>query len=97
MQKRGWLGGLERYLLNTSMSPTHRTFAASLFLFGVVQAQAHPGHGDHDLTWDLGHLSENPVATLVCLALLGLSTWLVARACRSKPQSLRESQAKRGK
>ncbi|MEO6003467.1 MAG: hypothetical protein ABIZ04_01895 [Opitutus sp.] len=45
-------------------------------------AHAHPGHDDHDITWDFTHLISHPFATLGCLAVLGGAVWAVWRLAR---------------
>ena len=42
-------------------------------------AHAHPGHDDHDITWDFSHLVAHPLATLGCLGVLAASAWMVWR------------------
>ena len=63
--------------------------------------QAHPGHDGHELTWDFSHLTAYPVATTTCFALLagaGYAAWLLLRrATTQRIQSLRRSDARRGK
>ena len=58
----------------------------SLFTWLVVVlpsiAQAHPGHDEHELTWDFGHLAAHPLATLGCVAVLAGSVWLLIRLAR---------------
>jgi hydrogenase/urease accessory protein HupE len=46
-------------------------------------ASAHPGHGDHDFTWDFRHLVEHPVATIAWLGIFAGATWAVARLVRA--------------
>jgi hydrogenase/urease accessory protein HupE len=62
-----------------------------LCLLTTVSAQAHPGHDGHeeggDFTWTYAHLTTHPFATVLCLAGLGLTVWLVLRALRSKQRS----------
>jgi hydrogenase/urease accessory protein HupE len=63
---------------------------------------AHPGHDDgHELTWELSHLAEHPLATVLCLAVTAAAGALVWRSLRppgrSVDQSLRGSQVSRGK
>jgi hydrogenase/urease accessory protein HupE len=44
--------------------------------------RAHPGHDDHELTWDFSHLAAHPVATLSCgvvLLSIGLAGWWLLR------------------
>ena len=64
-------------------------------------AQAHPGHDGHELTWDFSHLAAFPVATLLCLGAAATTVWiawaLLRRAATLRVQSLRGSQANRGK
>ena len=43
------------------------------FLSVVTIVQAHPGHDDHELTWDFAHLVEHPLATAGCVALVGIA------------------------
>jgi hypothetical protein len=67
-------------------SPVARALSiAAVFLLPVL-AHAHPGHdGDHDFVWDFGHLVSNPLATIVCLTLLGTAIWGVRHLLRSRP------------
>lgn len=65
-------------------------------------AHAHPGHGDdHDFTWDFAHMVDHPAATLITFAAVATVTWVVWRLFRranaAADQSLRGSQASRGK
>ena len=56
-------------------------FAASTVLLPLV-AQAHPGHDDHEFTWDFSHLAAHPSATLGCVAVVaaaGAIVWRVSR------------------
>ncbi|HTO05154.1 MAG TPA: hypothetical protein VL069_15700 [Opitutus sp.] len=56
------------------------TFIAALFAIVIpVLAHAHPGHDDHDFTWDFSHLTAHPWATLGCLAALFAGAWIVWR------------------
>ena len=67
----------------------------------VTVLKAHPGHDGHELTWDFSHLTAYPVATITCFALLGAvgyAGWLLLRrATTQRIQSLRRSDARRGK
>jgi len=58
-------------------------------------AQAHPGHDGHELTWDLGHLAQHPLATVGWAAVLALAVG--AGVWGARRYSLRGSQARRGK
>jgi hypothetical protein len=63
---------------------------------------AHPGHdGEHDVTWDFGHLAAHPLATVVCFAVIVAAVGLVILAVRwrngAPAQSFRGSQPSRGK
>jgi lysylphosphatidylglycerol synthetase-like protein (DUF2156 family) len=65
-------------------------------------ALAHPGHDDgHELTWELGHLAQHPLATLLCATVIAAATaavwWTLRRASRAADHSLRGSQPSRGK
>lgn len=55
---------------------------------------AHPGHDGHDFTWDFQHLAANPIATLLCAAVLVGAAWglsLGFGALTARRQSLRKS------
>ena len=82
--------------------PARLPFVAGLCLALASIAHAHPGHDDgHELTWDFSHWLEHPLASAVCLAVVTVSTWAVWRLLRrvnaAADQSLRVSQARRGK
>lgn len=73
--------------------PTPKNFvrtAALAAAFSPVAAFAHPGHDDHDFTWEFSHLAAHPVATLLCFIVLAALTWTVWRLLRS-PKSRRDS------
>ncbi len=77
-------------------------FLPVLFLASMSSLLAHPGHDDgHEVTWELGHLAEHPVATAVWLlifAVVSLSArHVLRRAFAPRAQSFRGSQAIRGK
>ena len=68
---------LARILLKYAAMIRHRRlfpFASLLLLFPAL-AQAHPGHGGHELTWDFNHLAAHPFATLECLIVLAAGVW----------------------
>ena len=56
-----------------------KTRCRILLLFAALTivslAHAHPGHDDHEFTWELSHLAAHPWATLACLAVLGAAAW----------------------
>jgi hydrogenase/urease accessory protein HupE len=56
---------------------------AALLSAAASVASAHPGHGDHDFTWDFDHLVEHPVATIAWLGIFAGATWVVARLVRT--------------
>ena len=98
---------LERPLLffplSIRMNTSARRLAPALFLFFTLTtlAQAHPGHdGGHDVTWELGHLIDHPLATLACFSVMAAGAvlaWLLVRRENVRQlQSLRVSQRKRG-
>ncbi len=61
-----------------------RTFTPTvIFLATAGLAQAHPGHDDHDFTWDLSHLVANPGATILCFGLVGAAAWGLWKLKRS--------------
>lgn len=63
--------------------PLRRIFALVALVLAVApQAQAHPGHDGHELTWDFSHLVEHPVATLLCLSVLAAAAWGFWRLAR---------------
>ncbi len=70
--------------------PCRRALApAAAFLAFATLAQAHPGHEGHDFTWDFGHLSAYPDATILCLGVVGVlawGVWKVARAATEVPK-----------
>jgi hydrogenase/urease accessory protein HupE len=52
------------------------------FLTSRSLVQAHPGHDDHEITWDFSHLAAHPIATIACCAVVigvGLGGWLLVR------------------
>ena len=53
-----------------------RLLVLGAFITSVRSAYGHPGHDDHEFTWDLGHLAANPLATLGCIAVLLGAAWL---------------------
>ena len=55
------------------------TLIATVSVALPTLAHAHPGHDDHDITWDFSHLVAHPLATLGCLAVLGGAAWMVWR------------------
>jgi hypothetical protein len=75
---------------------------AVLSLMSVATLHAHPGHPGHDgdeLVWELSHLADHPVATVVCFAVIGTGAavaWQLARRRQRSLQSLRGSQVSRG-
>jgi NhaP-type Na+/H+ or K+/H+ antiporter len=75
--------------------------AAITFLAVIASANAHPGHDGHELTWEIRHLAQHPVATMVCAALVGAAAAIVFQFLRRRgaesDQSLRASQRSRGK
>ncbi|MCX6955772.1 MAG: hypothetical protein NTV51_26810 [Verrucomicrobia bacterium] len=60
----------------------------AVFLATAALAQAHPGHGDHDFTWDFTHLAANPGATILCFGLLAAVAWGVLKLTRPSTPSL---------
>ena len=78
-----------------------RLFPAFAFLSVTSLAWAHPGHDGHELTWDLGHLAQHPLATIGCAAVAGaVATVLVQtlrRRSEDRAQTLRVSQRIREK
>ena len=44
-----------------------------------IEAFAHPGHDDPDVTWEFSHLAAHPVATLGCFLVIGLAAWAAWR------------------
>lgn len=85
------------------MNPLPRRLLALFVALAATAAvaQAHPGHDGHELTWDLQHLAEHPLATAGCGLFLAVAAWVVWRLARRRhaapDQSLRASQASRGK
>jgi hydrogenase/urease accessory protein HupE len=56
------------------------TFNATLAVAVLpALAYAHPGHDDHELTWEFSHLAAHPLATLGCVAFLAVGGWVVWR------------------
>ena len=82
------------------MTPARRLFTGSCLAFATL-AHAHPGHDGHELTWELRHLAQHPLATIGCAAVLGAMLALALQLVRSRrelrAQSLRGSQLARGK
>jgi hypothetical protein len=74
---------------------------ATAFLSATGVASAHPGHDGHELTWDLRHLAQHPIATIGCAAVIGAAITIIIQALRrrtdDRAQSLRASQRSRGK
>ncbi len=73
----------------------------AFFILSAALAHAHPGHDGHELTWDLSHLADHPLATTACFSLVGVASWvgwvLLRRGATQRVQSLRASQPNRGK
>lgn len=66
----------------------HRALApTAIFLATAALAQAHPGHDGHDFTWDFGHLSAYPGATVLCLGVLGVMAWGVWQVVRGPAEA----------
>ncbi len=91
------------FTLSIRMNTSARRLAPVLFLFFTLTtlAQAHPGHdGGHEVTWELSHLIEHPLATLACFGVMAAGAvlaWLLVRRENVRQlQSLRVSQRKRG-
>ncbi len=62
------------------MKPTPARLLALWLTLGLVSlAHAHPGHDDHEFTWDFEHLAAHPVATILCLAVAGTGVWALTR------------------
>jgi len=62
---------------------------AGWFVSGAV-AFAHPGHDDgHELTWDLGHLSAHPLASVLCVVVLTMAGGIVVGALRRRQRAQR--------
>jgi hypothetical protein len=49
---------------------TSRIVSAALLITLPAIAHAHPGHDDHDFTWDFSHLAAHPFATAGCVVVL---------------------------
>jgi len=61
-----------------------RRLASAVALVAPLAAFAHPGHdGDHDITWDFGHLASHPLATIACAIVAAAAGWGVWRLLRS--------------
>ncbi len=63
-------------------TPPRRFALVTMVLVAAPVAQAHPGHDDHELTWDFGHLAAHPGATVMCFAVLGAAAWGIWQATR---------------
>lgn len=68
-----------------------RTWAFMLLCFlTTASAQAHPGHEGHEdgegFVWTFDHLGKHPLATVLCIAAVGLLVWLAVRSCAAKQQ-----------
>lgn len=66
------------------MKPTFARGFALAFVWVALSswAHAHPGHDDHELTWDFGHLAAHPLATLAGFGVLltvGIVGWYLLR------------------
>lgn len=74
---------------------------SAVFVFSAALAHAHPGHDGHELTWDLSHLADHPMATVACFAIVTVASFvgwrLLRRDATLRVQSLRGSQPNRGK
>lgn len=74
---------------------------SAVFVYSAALAHAHPGHDGHELTWDLSHLADYPLATIACFAFVSVASWigwrLLRRDATLRVQSLRGSQPNRGK
>ena len=56
-----------------------------------VAARAHPGHdGDHDFTWEFGHLVDHPIATLGCCLVIAAGVWTAGRVMRRRAEAARK-------
>lgn len=82
-------------------SLTRGLVLATGFMAAAGAVHAHPGHDGHELTWDLSHLADHPLATICSFAVviaIGWSGWLLLRrGATQRVQSLRASHASRGK
>jgi hypothetical protein len=62
-------------------------FVSVALLVGLpVVASAHPGHGDHDFTWEISHFAAHPFATAGCAAVLGAVAVIVWQVSRAKSE-----------
>lgn len=48
-------------------------------LLAPAIAMADPGHDGHEMTWDLGHLAEHPLATIGCFLVVAAASWATWR------------------
>ena len=67
-------------------SLTSRIVSAALLITLPAIAHAHPGHGDHDFTWDFSHLAAHPFATAGCVAVLAGFAGVVWQVSRGKSE-----------
>jgi hypothetical protein len=65
--------------------------APAAVLLAPLVAAAHPGHDDPDITWDLDHLVEHPVATILCFSVVAASAWLAWRLAARRQRTQREN------
>ena len=63
---------------------TVRLPVIAAFLALAPLARAHPGHDEPDFTWEFSHLVDHPLATLLCLAVLGMAVALGLRHARRR-------------
>lgn len=82
------------------MTLARRLLTGCCLTFATL-AYAHPGHDGHELTWEMRHLAQHPLATIGCAAVFGMMVALAVQLLRSRSalraQSLRGSQPTRGK
>jgi hypothetical protein len=67
--------------------------ALTVAAFPIV-AYAHPGHDDHELTWEFTHLLEHPIATVTCGILLGTLVWSVVHFIQSRSRAASRNTAR---
>lgn len=65
-----------------NLASRHFRKAALVAAILPIEAFAHPGHDDPEVTWEFSHLVEHPVATLGCFLVIGLAAWAAWRMAR---------------
>jgi lysylphosphatidylglycerol synthetase-like protein (DUF2156 family) len=72
------------------MIPHARRLLTGCCLLFATLAYAHPGHEGHELTWDMRHLAQHPLATIGCAALVGVALALAVNALYRHAETYRQ-------